>query len=79
MISIGKSSIKFSQPKQVAVVISTGGKGDEDTRLKQEYELNKEDQKLTSTRDPQNPLKFLIVTAKLTGFLMSDFTMHVFG
>ncbi len=54
-----------------AVVISTGGKGEEDTRLKQEYELNKEDQEklLDEYRDPQNPLKFLIVTAKLlTGF-----------
>lgn len=54
-----------------AVVISTGGKGTEDTILKQKYEMTKEQQEklLDNFRDPQHPLKFLIVTAKLlTGF-----------
>jgi type I restriction enzyme R subunit len=54
-----------------AVVISTGGKGEEETMLKQKYELSKEEQEklLDNFRDPEHPLKFLIVTAKLlTGF-----------
>ena len=58
-------------PEASAVVISTGGKGEEDTALKQKYEMSKEQQEklLDNFRDPQHPLKFLIVTAKLlTGF-----------
>ena len=54
-----------------AVVISTGGKGEDDTMLKQKYEMSKDEQErlLDNFRDPQHPLKFLIVTAKLlTGF-----------
>jgi len=62
---------KILSPEVSAVVISTGGKGEEDTRLKQAYELSKEEQEklLDNFRDPEHPLKFLIVTAKLlTGF-----------
>lgn len=54
-----------------AVVISTGGKGVDDTMLKERYEMSKEEQEklLDNFRDPEHPLKFLIVTAKLlTGF-----------
>lgn len=54
-----------------AVVISTGGKGQDDTTLKEKYEMSKEEQEklLDNFRDPEHPLKFLIVTAKLlTGF-----------
>jgi len=54
-----------------AVVISTGGKGQDDTSLKEKYEMSKEQQEklLDNFRDPEHPLKFLIVTAKLlTGF-----------
>ncbi|MDD5489292.1 MAG: type I restriction endonuclease subunit R [Candidatus Moranbacteria bacterium] len=54
-----------------AVVISTGGKGEEDTILKKKYKMTKDEQEklLDNFRDPQHPLKFLIVTAKLlTGF-----------
>lgn len=62
---------KILPPEASAVVISTGGKGEEDTNLKQRYELTKESQEklLDNFRDPEHPLKFLIVTAKLlTGF-----------
>jgi type I restriction enzyme R subunit len=62
---------KLLPPEASAVVISTGGKGEEDTMLKQKYEMSKEAQEklLGNFRDPQHPLKFLIVTAKLlTGF-----------
>jgi len=54
-----------------AVVISTGGKGEDDTSLKVKYGISKEEQEklLDNFRDPEHPLKFLIVTAKLlTGF-----------
>lgn len=54
-----------------AVVISTGGKGEADSVLKQKYEMSKETQEklLDDFRNPEHPLKFLIVTAKLlTGF-----------
>lgn len=54
-----------------AVVISTGGKGEEDTKLKEKYQMTKEEQEklLDNFRDPQHPLKFIVVTAKLlTGF-----------
>lgn len=54
-----------------AVVISTGGKGEDDTTLKEKYDMTKEEQEklLDNFRNPQHPLKFLIVTAKLlTGF-----------
>ncbi|OGZ05521.1 MAG: DEAD/DEAH box helicase [Candidatus Lloydbacteria bacterium RIFCSPHIGHO2_01_FULL_49_22] len=62
---------KILPPEASAVVISTGGKGETDTMLKQKYEMSKEDQEklLDNFRDPEHPLKFLIVTAKLlTGF-----------
>lgn len=62
---------KILPPEASAVVISTGGKGEEDTMLKEKYELSKADQEklLDNFRDPEHPLKFLIVTAKLlTGF-----------
>jgi type I restriction enzyme, R subunit len=62
---------KLLPPEASAVVISTGGKGEKDTLLKKKYEMSKEDQEklLDNFRDPQHPLKFLIVTAKLlTGF-----------
>ena len=62
---------KILPPEASAVVISTGGKGEEDTMLKQKYEMSKDEQEklLDNFRDPQHPLKFLIVTAKLlTGF-----------
>lgn len=62
---------KIMPPDASAVVISTGGKGEEDTMLKKKYEMSKEEQEklLDNFRDPQHPLKFLIVTAKLlTGF-----------
>jgi len=54
-----------------AVVISVGGKGEAETELKEKYEMTKEEQEklLDNFRDPEHPLKFLIVTAKLlTGF-----------
>lgn len=62
---------KLLPPETSAVVISTGGKGEADTELKQKYYITKEEQEklLDNFRDPQHPLKFLIVTAKLlTGF-----------
>lgn len=62
---------KIFPTESSAVVISTGGKGEEDTNLKQRYELTRESQEklLDNFRDPEHPLKFLIVTAKLlTGF-----------
>jgi len=62
---------KILPPEASAVVISTGGKGEDDTNLKQKYEMSKDEQErlLDNFRDPQHPLKFLIVTAKLlTGF-----------
>lgn len=62
---------KILPPEASAVVISTGGKGEEDTTLKEKYELTKAAQEklLDNFRDPEHPLKFLIVTAKLlTGF-----------
>lgn len=62
---------KILPPEASAVVISTGGKGETDTTLKEKYEMNKEDQEklLDDFRNPEHPLKFLIVTAKLlTGF-----------
>ncbi len=62
---------KLLPPEASAVVISTGGKGESDTDLKQKYYITKEEQEklLDNFRDPQHPLKFLIVTAKLlTGF-----------
>ncbi|MFH1472914.1 MAG: HsdR family type I site-specific deoxyribonuclease [bacterium] len=54
-----------------AVIISTGGKGKDDTMLREKYEMSKETQEklLDNFRDPEHPLRFLIVTAKLlTGF-----------
>lgn len=62
---------KILPPEASAVVISTGGKGQDDTTLKEKYEMSKEQQEklLDNFRDPEHPLKFLIVTAKLlTGF-----------
>lgn len=62
---------KILPPDASAVIISTGGKGEEDTLLKERYEMSKADQEKTldNFRDPEHPLKFLIVTAKLlTGF-----------
>jgi type I restriction enzyme R subunit len=62
---------KILPPEASAVVISTGGKGETDTILKEKYEMSKEDQEklLDDFRNPEHPLKFLIVTAKLlTGF-----------
>src|SRR3989344_702799 len=62
---------KILSPEASAVVISTGGKGEEDTMLKERYEMSKAEQEklLDNFRDPEHPLKFLIVTAKLlTGF-----------
>lgn len=62
---------KILPPEASAVVISTGGKGEEDTSLKEKYGMSKENQEklLDNFRDPEHPLKFLIVTAKLlTGF-----------
>ena len=58
---------KILPPEASAVVISTGGKGEDDTMLKEKYELSKADQEklLDNFRDPEHPLKFLIVTAKL--------------
>lgn len=58
-------------PEASAVVISTGAKGEDETILKQNYEISKEalEKLLDNYRDPQHPLKFLIVTARLlTGF-----------
>lgn len=62
---------KILPPEVSAVVISTGGKGEADSVLKQKYEMSKEKQEklLDDFRNPEHPLKFLIVTAKLlTGF-----------
>ncbi|MFA6017661.1 MAG: HsdR family type I site-specific deoxyribonuclease [Patescibacteria group bacterium] len=62
---------KILPPDASAVIISTGGKGEEDTLLKERYEMSKADQEKTldNFRDSEHPLKFLIVTAKLlTGF-----------
>lgn len=62
---------KILPPEASAVVISTGGKGEADTMLKERYEMSKDEQEklLDNFRDPEHPLKFLIVTAKLlTGF-----------
>lgn len=62
---------KIISPEASAVVISTGGKGEADSVLKQKYEMTKDTQErlLDDFRNPEHPLKFLIVTAKLlTGF-----------
>ncbi len=62
---------KVISPEASAVVISTGGKGEADSVLKQKYEMTKDTQErlLDDFRNPEHPLKFLIVTAKLlTGF-----------
>lgn len=62
---------KIMPPEASAVVISVGGKGEAETELKEKYEMTKEEQEklLDNFRDPEHPLKFLIVTAKLlTGF-----------
>lgn len=62
---------KVLPPEASAVVISVGGKGEAETELKEKYEMTKEEQEklLDNFRNPEHPLKFLIVTAKLlTGF-----------